>query len=63
MKPFTFQNMQAGTKYMLNELYTLRFLVYRYQDIKQIADEYNFEVAIVKLIVKKILIIRIQMRY
>ena len=62
MKPCTFQNMQAGTKCMLNELYTLRF-VFRYQEIKQIADEYDFEVAIVKLIVKKILIIRIQIRY
>ena len=38
---------------MLNELCTLRL----------IADEYNFEVAIVKLIVKKILLIRIQIRY
>ena len=47
MKPCTFQNIS----------------VYRYEDMKQIADEYNFEVAIVKLIVKKILVIRIQMRY
>ena len=55
MKPCTFQ------KYVgWNKIYVLR---YRYQDIEQIEDKYNFEVAIVKLIVKKILLIRIQIRY